>query len=137
MLIKKNDWLEFDFKLSKLDYSDLGEILNAINRNQKYYQVTNGSIIDLQEQTLQKFATLINQFNFKQEQFMQGKLQVPKYHALTVYNNLTLWAEFNCCFNVDFENLITKIKHLEENEFSVPASLASMMCDFQKKVIFD
>ncbi|WFG97173.1 DEAD/DEAH box helicase [Spiroplasma citri] len=133
---QNNDWLEFDFKLSKLDYSDLGEILNAINHNQKYYQLTNGSIIDLQEQTLQKFATLINQFNFKQEQFAQGKLQVSKYHALTVYNNLDLWAEFNCHFNLDFDHLITKIKHLEQNEFSVPTSLTSMMCDFQKKGYF-
>lgn len=82
---------------------------------------------------MQKFATLINQFDFQQEQLATGKLQLPKYHALTVYNNLDLWKEFNSTFNFDFDNLIAKIKHLEKNNFSVPTSLKAVMRDFQKK----
>ncbi|WP_425379466.1 SNF2-related protein [Spiroplasma endosymbiont of Stenodema calcarata] len=130
---QKKDWLEFDFKIENIDYYNLSEILTAINKGNKYHQLTNGGIINLQEATLQKFATLINQFDFQQEQLATGKLQLPKYHALTVYNNLDLWKEFNSTFNFDFDNLIAKIKHLEKNNFSVPTSLKAVMRDFQKK----
>ncbi|WP_283272980.1 DEAD/DEAH box helicase [Spiroplasma sp. SV19] len=133
---QKNNWLEFEFQVAEIDYHNLSEILVAINNGNKYHQLTNGGIINLQEQTLQKFATLINQFDFREEQFVTGKLQLPKYHALTVYNNLDLWTEFNCSFNFDFNHLITKIKHLKENKFSVPVSLETVMCDFQKKGYF-
>ncbi|KAF0851431.1 MAG: hypothetical protein EIB84_01190 [Spiroplasma poulsonii] len=133
---QKNNWLEFNFQVADIDYHNLSKILGAINKGNKYHQLTNGGIIDLQEQTLQKFASLINQFDFQEEQFATGKLQLPKYYALTIYNNLDLWSEFNCTFNFDFDHLITKIKNLKENKFSVPTTLESVMCDFQKKGYF-
>lgn len=75
------DLLEADFE-SDLSYEQISGILNAVKLKKRFYRLSNGSFIDLENNKKKEVFNLLDQLDFTFEELRSGTKAIPKHHAL-------------------------------------------------------
>ena len=93
------DLLEADFE-SNLSYEQISGILSAVKLKKRFYRLSNGSFINLENSKQKDIFNLLDQLDFSFEDIKNGKKVIPKYHALYL-NSLSSVEK-----NEEFKNII-------------------------------
>ncbi len=75
------DLLEADFE-SELSYEQISGILNAVKLKKRFYRLSSGSFINIEDNKSREVFNLLDQLGFTAEDLRNGKKQLPKYQAL-------------------------------------------------------
>ena len=116
------DLLEADFE-SNLSYEQISGILSAVKLKKRFYRLSNGSFIDLENSKQKDIFNLLDQLDFSFEDIKNGKKVIPKYHALYL-NSLSSVEK-----NEEFKKYIEEIKNIEP---VIPSEVSDILRGYQK-----
>lgn len=130
-LNENSNMLEFSFNIDTIDKKELPHILKSIQEKKKYYRLKDGSFLQLDQQELLDVSTVIEQLHLKTKDFSKDVIELPKYRALFID---TLLAEKNLSSfttHDGFKKLVQDIKNPAELNYEAPASLATILRNYQ------
>ena len=117
---------------TKLPSGELEQLLNSYKQRKKYYRLSNGSFIQLEDSSLSALAELTEGLELNTKQLESGHLQLPKYHAL--YINQVLKdneAELDAKRNYDFRQIIKNLSNVENSDYECPKDLKAELRPYQ------
>lgn len=127
----KSDLMNLSVSSDDIDQEELLQILQNYQRKKKYYRLKNGDLISVNENDVEMLKQLMETMQLSEKDFLKGDMKIPMYRAL--YLNKMLEQGENIYLNRDryYKNLIKEFKTVEDSEFEVPESLASIMRGYQ------
>ncbi len=129
----ENDFLEMDFENLGVDESELREIFKRYQLKKKYYRLKDGSYINLDSSGIDMLAQISDKFNLSEKEMIQGNVKLPKYRA--IYLDSLLKENENIILKRDhsFKEMIHHLKDVDETDFTIPASLQTVLRSYQKR----
>lgn len=121
--------LEFDFSMEGVDPKELWNIFRALKNKKKYYRLSNGDFISLQEKELEKVYELLEyeEFKFKREDY--NNVVLPAYKSYFMKEEGFSFVRNRESIHNNFEiNSIEKDKYKE-----IPEELNSILREYQKE----
>ena len=114
-----------------LTQAELLDILYSYKRRKKYYRLKSGDFINIQDESLEELAVMMETLHISPKEFAKGKMQIPVYRAL--YVDKMLEQNENIYANRDqhFRRLVKEFKTVKESDFEVPAELERQMRNYQ------
>ncbi len=131
-LNNQTDMLEFSFTAEDIDRSELSEIMASLIRKKKYFQLKNGSFLNLQSRELSQLDGLMNHMEITAEDLQKEYLEIPKYRALYLDQSIRDAGIHNIERNHSFKEFVQNIKEPEDMEFEIPRDLKGTLRDYQK-----
>lgn len=127
--IGKDNILHYDFDLGAISEDELESVLNSLKKNKKYYRLKDGSILSLEEKSLQELEKLTEELELDPKDFGHGK--IPKYRALYLES---LKEEKYECIKTDslFQNFISQFKEYQNVKLSFTKEENKILRDYQK-----
>ena len=125
------DMLELNITTDGLSIDEVAEILSKYNRKKKYYRLKNGNIIRLGSE-FDTLADITSDLQLKAKQLADGSVQIPKFRALYIDEQLREGGKIHTHKNKDFKSLIRNMKTIGDNDFEVPSQLENIMREYQK-----
>ena len=87
----------------------------------------------MDEDGLGVLSKLQDSMDISPQQWAQGSIQLPKYRALYLDNELKDKNGFHTSKNRSFRALVRNMKTVEDNDFEIPASLEKVLREYQKQ----
>lgn len=132
------DLLELKITAEDMRKEELLEILSRYSRRKKFYRLKNGNVIRVDEEQMEAMDTIAelrDGLRLTQKQLRQEQIQIPRYHALYLDEELQKSRQLSYWKNKGFQQLIDGIK--EEKETSpLPESLKDTLREYQKQGVF-
>lgn len=132
------DLLELKITAEDMRKEELLEILSRYHRKKKFYRLKNGDMIHMNEEQMEAMETvaeLRDGLHLTSRQLQQEKIEIPRYRAL--YLEEELGGSRNISYRKDreFQKLIDGIR--EETTVSpLPESLKDILREYQKQGIY-
>ena len=128
----KGNLLQLSLDTKEMPLEQLAELLSKYNRKKKYFRLTDGSFIDMQDSDMESLVSLVDGLQLSKKELAKGEITLPKYRALYL-DSISREEEVTYMKkDKDFKELVRHMKSQEDNEFEVPASLQSIMRSYQK-----
>ena len=131
--VNNEDLLEFNFGMEDINPREMRSILQAVKQKKKYYRLKDGGFVDLQDRGIKDALDIIDYLNINEKElFTNGSAIIPKYNAFYIDGELkSELGNFRKDFT--FNNLINNMKELQEENFTLPSHLNSIMRSYQKE----
>ncbi len=124
--------LDLEITTGDVPQDELLELLNSYRAKKSYYRLKDGSYVDLDDQSLELLAELMDSMHVKPKDFVQGKMHLPLYR--TLYLNKMLEENDSVYSDRDsrFREMVKEFKTVNDADFDVPESLSKIMRPYQK-----
>ena len=124
--------LEMDIDTGEFPLEELIEVLKAYRMGQKYYRLTDGRFMQLEDNAIGGLSQLVDGLDLTKEQLREHAIHIPKYRAL--YLDRVLSGQEDIILNRDryYRNLVREMKYVEDSEFEIPGSLGNILRNYQK-----
>ncbi|WP_439644903.1 SNF2 helicase associated domain-containing protein [Aneurinibacillus tyrosinisolvens] len=76
--------LEIRFDMEGIDEQEVRQILQSVVEKKKYYRLSNGAFVSLENETFQTMNQLFTELHINKSQLKAGVLQLPVYRSLQV-----------------------------------------------------
>lgn len=129
----KGDMLELSLECEDMSLAELAEILSSYQRKRKFFRLKSGEFLNMDEDGLGVLSKLQDSMDISPQQWAQGSIQLPKYRALYLDNELKDKNGFHTSKNRSFRALVRNMKTVEDNDFEIPASLEKVLREYQKQ----
>ena len=123
--------LDLHIESQDLTPNQLAEILTKYSPKKKYYRLRNGDFIDVKGSDLENLHELTESLVLTEKEINAGRIQLPKFRALYVDEQLKKSLGGSVARNKDFKALIRSMKTVEENDYDVPDSLDGILRGYQ------
>lgn len=127
-----SDLLEMDIDTGEFPPEELMEVLSAYRMGQKYYRLTDGRFMQLEDNVLTGLSQLADGLDLTKEELREKAIRLPKYRALYLDRVLGEQEDINLTRDRGYRNLLRGIKAVEDSEFEVPESLQQVLRNYQK-----
>lgn len=129
------DLLELKITAEDMRKEELLEILSRYNRKKKFYRLKNGDIIQMSEEQMEAMEVVMelrDGLRLTERQMKQEKIELPRYRALYLEEELEESGKISYWKNQEFQKLVDGIK--EEKEISaIPEGVADTLREYQKQ----
>ncbi|QGH32913.1 helicase SNF [Gracilibacillus salitolerans] len=126
---ERTNWLEFKFEMDGIPDQHIREILSALEEKQKYYRLRDGSLLSLETrefEELQRFLRSTAPIQ-DQEDVVSG-LHVPVIRGVQLLDSAD---DQVFTFEKSFRQFLHTIQNPDNQTFTVPNSLATILRDYQ------
>ncbi|MCC8068091.1 MAG: SNF2 helicase associated domain-containing protein, partial [Clostridiales bacterium] len=125
-------FLDLDITTEDVPSEELLDLLNSYREKKNYYRLKDGSYVNLDDQSLELLAELMDSMHLKPKEFVQGKMHLPLYR--TLYLNKMLEENESVYSERDshFREMVKEFKTVNDADFDVPKSLSRVMRKYQK-----
>lgn len=124
--------LEMEIDAGEFPLEELMEVLNAYRVGQKYYRLTDGRFIQLEDNALGGLSQLVDGLDLTREQLRERAVHLPQYRALYLDRVLSGQEDISLTRDRLYRNLIREMKAVEDSEFEIPESLRHTLRNYQK-----
>ncbi|MCM1342912.1 MAG: DEAD/DEAH box helicase [Muribaculaceae bacterium] len=124
--------MDLEICSEELSQEELLDILNHYRRKKKYYRLKNGDFLNLEEQSLEELAAMLEAMHVSPKEFVKGKMQLPLYRALYLDKMLEQCDGIYTSRDSHFKKLIKNFKTVEDSEHEIPGTLRPVMRKYQK-----
>lgn len=129
----KSGLLELIIQSEELSGEDYAGILDSYKKKKKYYKLSSGSFLGLEEGAGAVLGELMEGLMLKKTDVMQDTILVPKYRAAYIdqilrNNDGTIQAERS----KDYKAVIRDLKDVEDSDYAVPNTLYGELRTYQK-----
>ncbi|MGL5067540.1 MAG: DEAD/DEAH box helicase [Sarcina sp.] len=128
---EKKDYLDFTFKIDKVDNKKISKILEAFKEKKKFFKLDEDSFLDLSDRELYNFISLIDNIENVKIAGDDKSIRVNKNRAFYLNDYIN---EKNIGFikGKEFlDEISTKFKDIKSMEFTVPNELCAKLRDYQ------
>ncbi|MCD7884076.1 MAG: SNF2 helicase associated domain-containing protein [Lachnospiraceae bacterium] len=124
--------LDLDITTDDVPQDELLDILNSYRLKKNYYQLKDGSYVNLDDHSLELLAEMMDSMHLKPKEFVKGKMHLPLYR--TLYLNKMLEENDSVYIDRDsrFREMVKEFKTINDADFDVPKSLSGIMRQYQK-----
>ncbi len=124
--------LELDLLADDITESELLELLKNYKKHNRYYRFKSGEFVDLQDASLQMLFEMMESMHMTPKEFVKGKMHLPLYRALYIDKLLEEHSEVYNTRDQRFRSIIKNMKSVTDADFEIPASLDTVMRNYQK-----
>ncbi len=126
------DLLNLSISSEDISREQLVEILSRYERRRKYYRLRDGSLLRMEEEDMGPLADLRHGLQLTERQLKKDKIEIPRFRALYLEEELGEESGFSVFRNEDFKALVSRMKTVEDNAFEIPESLKDVLREYQK-----
>ncbi|MTT32370.1 helicase SNF [Terrilactibacillus sp. BCM23-1] len=126
---ERTNWLEFKFQLDGIPDEQIREVLSALEEKRKYYRLRNGSLMSLESKEFEYIQQFLNAAPIQNEDLESGFV-VPITKGLQLLDST---ADQAFSFEQSFREFLDGIYNPDNQTFTVPKSLESVLRDYQKQ----
>ncbi|MBQ6875784.1 MAG: DEAD/DEAH box helicase, partial [Lachnospiraceae bacterium] len=127
----ESDIMNLSITSEEIDQEDLLQILKNYQRKKKYYRLKNGDFAEVNEADIEVLSQMIETLHLSPKEFVKGNMKIPVYRALYLNKMLEQGEQIYLNRDKHFKSLIKEFKTVDDSEFEVPTSLASVMRNYQ------
>ena len=127
----KYDYFEFKFKLGDISEDETSNILRAFRESKKFYKLSNGEFLDLEEIELTKLLKLIDSLN-EDKNINENTIEFNKNKGIYVEDYLQDNELTYVKGRRGLKSLKTTLGKLKGKEFPVPDCINANLRDYQK-----
>lgn len=124
--------LEFTFDADGIDRSELADIFAAMRRKKKYYQLKNGSFINLESNEFIKINDFMEELDLAPEDIGRQYIEIPRYRALYLDQSIRESGIHNVERDAAFREFVQNIREPGDMSFRIPDGLKGSLRDYQK-----
>jgi len=128
----KTNMLEFSFNAEGIDHQELVDILASLRKKKKYYQLKNGTFLNLDSEEFIKLNNFMEKLDISPELMDQGIIEIPRYRAVYLDRNIRDSGIHNIERSAVFKEFVQNIREPEDMSFPVPQNLRGILRDYQK-----
>jgi SNF2 family DNA or RNA helicase len=124
-------WLEFHFELPDIDEKELQNILQAFIEKKRYYRLSDGVFISLENEMSDSLHSFFNEERNNKFIIENQKLKLPAYRAMQLEEMIAGTGGLRVTKGQRFRQLIRNIKEPDNLDFSPPIAMAPILRDYQ------
>jgi len=128
----ETNMLEFSFDAEGIDAGELTEIMAALVQKKKYYQLKNGSFLNLASKEFQQLGEIIEKMEPSEEMLKKGVIELPSYRAAYLDRNIRDLGLQNIERDSAFKEFVQNITEPQDMNFRIPKSLRGLLRDYQR-----
>ncbi|WP_412733808.1 SNF2 helicase associated domain-containing protein [Heyndrickxia acidicola] len=128
----QGNYLEVNFDIQGIDRKEIDLILRSIVEKKRYYRLSDGQFISLENEEFRSIDKLIEELNIRKKEFNSQQIYVPLYRGLQVDDVLNTGNKYAVKMGKGFRKLIHHLKNPEDNEYDIPDSLQATLREYQK-----
>lgn len=127
----KYDYFEFNFKIGNIDEGEITNILRAFRDSKKFYRLSNGDFLDLEEIELQKLLKLLDTINVEDD-IKNNTVEFHKNKGIYVEDYLQDNEITYVKGRRGLKSLKTSLKNLKGKDFPLPSTIQGTLREYQK-----
>ena len=112
------------------------EILSKYKQRKKYYRLKDGSFMEIGNDSLEAFHDLKENMHLTDKELQKDVITVPGYRALYLDEEAKNNKQLSIKRDVPFKSLIRNMKTVEDNDFTIPSSLQSVLREYQEQGLY-
>lgn len=124
--------LEFSFGAEGIDRSELAAIFASIRRKKKYFQLKDGSFINLEAGELTKVNDFMEKLDVDPSEMEKDYIEMPRFRASYLDQSIREAGIHNIERDALFREFVRNIKEPEDMSFHLPEGLKGTLRDYQK-----
>ena len=128
----QTDMLEFSFNAEGIDRAELAGIIDSLVKKKKYFQLGNGSFLNLGSKEFTQLDSFISQLEMDAGDLQKEYIEIPKYRALYLDQSIREAGIHNIERDHSFKEFVQNIKEPEDMEFKIPRTLHGTLRDYQR-----
>lgn len=123
--------LQFNLDFGELEAEEMRKIIEQYHEKRKFYRLKDGSFLDLQDESMEQFVTLIDDLGLDSDN-LEEEMSVDAYRSLFLQQQMQESNYIKFTKDKSFNELVEEIQSIQENTFSVPKQLDTVLRDYQK-----
>lgn len=127
-----NNLLQVDFNVEDIDKEDLSKIMKKYKQKTKYYQLGNGSIINLENSNLEEVYQLMDGFDLKADELVNNEIELPLYRSFYLKQKIPQLTNASIELDSTFERFINSFDDLDIKKFKLTPRYDKILHDYQK-----
>lgn len=124
--------LEFSFSIEGVDKSELKNILEALKEKKKYHRLKDGGFVFLQDKKIIDLGNMIEYLDIKDSDLKKDSIELSKYKALYIDENIELNAMTFIERNSKFRELANNLRDFQKIDYTLPKNLEKTLRGYQK-----
>lgn len=124
--------LDLDISADGYDRRELAQMLSSYRRGLKYHRLRDGSFIDLDDDSLQEFAEILNALDISDRALLKEKITVPRYRMLYLDSLAGKTQNIRLKRSAEFKDTVRAFSDIASAEYNVPSELEKIMREYQK-----
>ena len=124
------NWLDVSFDMKGLDDEEISNILKAVIEKDRYYRLSDGTFVSMENEDFQHVSQLFDDLNIKQNDIDRGELHLPLYRGLQLDERMS-GGKHASRYSKAFRDLISRLKHPEDLQFNLPSGLEAELRSYQ------
>ncbi len=121
-----------NINLENISDEELIGLLDAISNKKKYYQLKNGSIINLSSVESEKFIDFLSNLNIDKRSIKNGLFEIPLNKCMYIENYLREKGFDDVEIDARLKGLMNKVSKPIEDEIAIEGSLNGVLRNYQK-----
>lgn len=128
----ENNLLKLDLSEFNFSATELAEIMERYKLRKKFYRLSDGSFIDLEENETLDFLEKLNiDDTLNYEEVSEGEIELPVYRTLYL-DKILKNSSMHVYRNKEYKDLVNDIQNTKDDFVSVPKSLNATMRRYQE-----
>ena len=128
----ETNMLEFSFNADNIDRTELADILASLHKKKKYYQLKNGSFINLDSKEFTQLNGFMEKLDATPQMMEKEFVEIPRYRAAYLDQSIRESGIHNIERNASFKEFVQNIREPEDMDFPLPSGLKGVLRDYQK-----
>lgn len=129
----RGDFIDININADEMKLEDIYEILESYRQKKKFYRLKSGEFFKLEDGNIALLSELKTGIGIKREEFLHGKLQIPKYFAGYIDGAIReLSVDDSVRRNTELKKLIRDMKEVADTDYEVPEELNAKLRNYQK-----
>lgn len=124
--------LEFSFDIEGVSHLELPSIFKSLKEKKKYYKLKDGSFLPLSYGQLDEMHDIITSLNIDEKDLINDIIQIPKFRAMYLDDELTNSDLKFFKRNVEFKQMVQNIKEPSDIDYSIPDELNGVLRSYQE-----
>lgn len=128
----ESSMLEFTFDAEGIDRSELADMFTSLRKKKKFYQLKNGSFINLESNEFKRLNDFIEKLDVTPDQMEKDFIEIPRFRAAYLDQNIRDSGIHTIERNAAFKEFVQNIREPEDMAFPLPIELKGSLRDYQK-----
>jgi len=126
------NWLEVGFDFEGIEQEEIHNILQSIIEKKRYYRLTNGSFISIEDAEFATINQLMSELEISKTELIQGKMKRPVFKGIQVAEIVGEGNKASIKYGKLFRNFVQHFRNPEQLDYEIPLSINAKLRDYQE-----
>lgn len=127
-----NGLLELNITSDNLSSKEIVDVLKAYRRKKKYYRLKDGTVLNLEDRTLEEANQMLEELSVDAKDLKNGQIKVQPYRSFHLKNASEQARNLVFDFRDDYRAYLQTLKRETSKEIEIPEVYDKVLRDYQK-----